>query len=175
MRWMLWFVLFAAPAAGATLEDLYGDCSNSACDANACPIETKILDRGTALYTYPSPATAQAIAAAVDLLIAEDPVGADGAAAAAGYQVTPFFDDVRMSTYHLLEPIGANPGHGTFVFNLSGDRTWLIEAPHVGFDTRTVDFGIALFGGLRAFALLIPGADRYTNYNCNGCSTRAPS
>jgi hypothetical protein len=165
-------VLLVSPALCETLEDRFGDGQNSGCTADATPIEQRILDRGSDQYSYPSTATTEAILAAVDALLAGDVEQAGTEAAAAGYRVNPFLDDDRRRLYHILEPDGSpNPGHGYFIFDLRGNRSILLEAPHVGFDTRTVDFALAALTTQQPFALLIPGADRYTNYDCDGCSS----
>jgi hypothetical protein len=167
-------MLFIAVAPGwcDTLEDHYGDGQSSGCTANATPIEQKILDRGSGLYAHPTTPVSEAILAAVDALLARDVELADGEAAAAGYRVNPFLDTERDRLYHILEPDGfPNPGHGYFIFDISGNRSILLEAPHVGFDTRTVDFALAALTTQRPFALLIPGSDRYANYDCDGCSS----
>jgi hypothetical protein len=161
-----------APAWSDTLEDHYGDGQSSGCTANGTPIEQKILDRGSGFYSYPTTPESEAILAAVDALLERDAELAHAEAAAAGYRLNEFHDTDRNRVYHILEPAGSpNPGHGYFIFDLHGNRSILLEAPHVGFDTRTVDFALAALTAQKPFALLIPGADRYANYDCDGCSS----
>jgi hypothetical protein len=162
----------SAPGWCETLEDHFGDGQSSGCTTNGTPIEQKILDRGSGLYAYPTAAESAAILAAIDALLARDLELAELEASAIGYTMSRFQDTERQRLYHILEPVGTpNPGHGYFIFDLDGNRNIILEAPHVGFDTRTVDFALAALTTQRPFALLLPGADRYANYDCDGCSS----
>jgi len=52
---------------------------------------------------------------------------------------------------------------GTFVLRLGASQPYAIQIPRPMFETNTFEFGVALFERLKANALILAGADPYTN------------
>ena len=109
-----------------------------------------------------------AVGAAARALLDGDIAGAEGQAAAVGYQVTAL--STPAECFLLLLPAGAAPpGQATLIVRRDWHRDLVIEAPHVPNDGNTDVEGAIVFAATGARALLIAGASRCASAVDSGC------
>ncbi|MCB9594364.1 MAG: hypothetical protein H6719_16655 [Sandaracinaceae bacterium] len=116
-------------------------------------------------YRVPSAQQLQDLTSAVVLAQRRAP-SALGAAELAGYRLC--VGEGAEDGLSLLEPRALDAGHARVVLRTAG-APLVFEAPHPGYDTRTLEESVALFTALEASALLVSGTHRCASALPSGC------